>query len=80
MKEIVFCLDNDANATYSNGSPAPNWGQEAALNLSKKFAELNYMTSVETPLKKDVNDDLYTIRLLSKAQKEHELKDEYLDR
>ncbi|GAC40810.1 hypothetical protein [Paenibacillus popilliae] len=21
---IVFCLDNDANATYSNGSPAPN--------------------------------------------------------
>lgn len=58
IKEIVFCLDNDANATYSNGSPAPNWGQEAAQNYSQKYKSLNYETSVETPLFKDVNEDL----------------------
>lgn len=80
INEIVFCLDNDANATYSNGSPAPNWGQEAAINFSEKFAKLNHNTSVETPTKKDVNDDLYTIRVSSEAQKEHELKEGYLDR
>ncbi|MNO15986.1 hypothetical protein D3C76_56580 [compost metagenome] len=58
IKEIVFCLDNDANATYSNGSPAPNWGQEAALKLTEKYHNSGYATTVEIPINKDFNEDL----------------------
>lgn len=58
MKEIVFCLDNDANATYSNGSPAPNWGQEAALKFTEKYHSLGYTTTIEIPINKDLNEDL----------------------
>lgn len=58
LKEIVFCLDNDANATYSNGSPAPNWGQVAALKFIKKYTELGYVAINEKPYSKDINEDL----------------------
>lgn len=62
MKEIVFCLDNDANATYSNGTPAPNWGQEAALKFASKYADLGYETVIETPRDKDLNEDLFSLQ------------------
>lgn len=62
IQEIVFCLDNDANATYSNGSPAPNWGQEAAMNISKKFIQLDYTSFIDKPDNKDVNEDLLELR------------------
>jgi len=62
MTEIAFCLDNDNYATYHDGSPAPNWGQEAAFSFAQKYAALGYETSVETPKGKDVNEDLQTLR------------------
>lgn len=62
IKEIVFCLDNDANATYSNGSPAPNWGQEAARNLAITYQNSGYTTIIKTPKLKDINEDLIKIR------------------
>lgn len=64
VKEIMFCLDNDANATYSNGSPAPNWGQEAAVKYSIIYEDLGYRTSIEKPEHKDVNQDLLELRHL----------------
>jgi hypothetical protein len=61
IKEIVFCLDNDANATYSNGSPAPNWGQKAALSFETKYTGLDYVTTNEKSEGKDMNEDLLTL-------------------
>lgn len=58
IQEIIFCLDNDHNATFRNGSPAPNWGQEAAIKFTQKYAELGYQTSIQTPKRKDFNEDL----------------------
>ncbi|RAU91178.1 DUF3991 and TOPRIM domain-containing protein [Paenibacillus sp. YN15] len=58
MKEIVFCLDNDEFATYHNGSPAPNWGQEAAALFAQKYKDLGYKAYVEAPQSKDINEDL----------------------
>lgn len=68
IKEIVFCLDNDANATYSNGSPAPNWGQEAAVKYSVMYGDLGYRTSIEKPEYKDVNQDLLELRHLWQSE------------
>lgn len=51
-------MDNDAKATFKDGSPAPNWGQEAAYKFALKYSKLGYETSVETPVNKDVNQDL----------------------
>lgn len=62
IHEIVFCLDNDHNATFHDGSPAPNWGQEAAFKFFQKYSELGYYTSIELPSLKDFNEDLFTIR------------------
>lgn len=61
IKEIVFCLDNDKNATFSNGSPAPNWGQETAKKLVEKYALLKYQVINEVPIYKDFNEDLLYI-------------------
>ncbi|MDF2923887.1 MAG: hypothetical protein K0R57_2801 [Paenibacillaceae bacterium] len=58
IKEIVFCLDNDEFATYHDGSPAPNWGQVAAVSFAQKYTVMGYRTSVEIPEKKDINEDL----------------------
>jgi hypothetical protein len=63
VTEIIFCLDNDEHATYQNGSPAPNWGQEAALSFAQKYAVLGYLTSIEKPHEKDINEDLKKVRL-----------------
>lgn len=62
IHEIVLCLDNDHNATFRDGSPAPNWGQEAAFKFSQKYSELGYRTLTEKPLHKDFNEDLDTER------------------
>ncbi|MFS0723677.1 DUF3991 domain-containing protein [Paenibacillus sp. 1P07SE] len=62
IKQIIFCLDNDHNATFQNGSPAPNWGQEAAFKFVQKYAELGYATSIQTPTQKDFNEDLLSFR------------------
>lgn len=70
IKEFVFCLDNDSNATYSNGSPAPNWGQEAALKFAVKYADLGYTIIIETPDGKDVNEDLLSLSI--PAEQTHE--------
>jgi hypothetical protein len=58
VNEIVFCLDNDANATYSNGSPAPNWGQEAALKYTNKYNISECTATIQVPNTKDFNEDL----------------------
>ncbi|WP_197259002.1 DUF3991 and TOPRIM domain-containing protein [Paenibacillus dendritiformis] len=60
--EIVFCLDNDHNATFRDGSPAPNWGQEAAVKFAQEYSVLGYQTSIEKPIRKDFNEDLTAIR------------------
>lgn len=63
INEIIFCLDNDHNATFRDGSPAPNWGQEAAVKFAHKYKGLGYQTSIQTPQRKDFNEDLKAIRL-----------------
>lgn len=62
IQEIIFCLDNDYNATFKDGSPAPNWGQEAAFKFAQKYAEMGYQTSIQTPKHKDFNEDLVACR------------------
>jgi len=58
---IIFCLDNDADATYSDGSPAPNWGQEAAIKFADKYKALGYATLIESPKAKDFNEELIVL-------------------
>ncbi|RUT40363.1 hypothetical protein EJP82_25095 [Paenibacillus anaericanus] len=55
-------LVNDAHDSYSNGSPAPNWGQVAALKYAKKYAQLEYTVTIEIPKFKDTNEDLLAFR------------------
>jgi len=71
---IIFCLDNDADAVYSNGSPAPNWGQEAAIKFVAKYTTLNYQATLESPAGNDVNEDLQTLqyRLAENIQQEEQ--------
>lgn len=76
IKEIMFCLDNDANATYSNGSPAPNWGQEAASKYVTKYMNLGFSIIKEVPNNKDVNEDLYN---LLEAEQYHEINREHIE-
>ncbi|MBW4079964.1 DUF3991 domain-containing protein [Paenibacillus sp. S150] len=68
INEIIFCLDNDYNATYRDGSPAPNWGQEAAFKFTHKYDELGYQTSIQTPHNKDFNVDLVSLRQITEAK------------
>lgn len=62
ITDIIFCLDNDYDTTFHDGSPAPNWGQEAAFKFAQKYSELNYETSIQTPQYKDFNFDLTILR------------------
>lgn len=73
VEEIVFCLDNDADAIYSNGSPVPNWGQEAAIKYSKMYEDLGYRTSIEKPEYKDVNQDLLELRHLWQSEQKFDI-------
>lgn len=79
IREIVFCLDNDANATYSNGSPAPNWGQEAASKYARKYQDLGYFTIKETPNNNDVNEDLYKLRFFEATQHHETINSEHVE-
>ncbi|WP_141499711.1 DUF3991 domain-containing protein [Paenibacillus luteus] len=69
IQEIIFCLDNDYTATFKDGSPAPNWGQEAAFKFTQKYAELGYQTSTQTPQNKDFNEDLVAFRQAEREAK-----------
>lgn len=79
IEKIIFCLDNDVNAILQDGRLAPNWGQQAAYKFVEKYAKMHYKTSVDPPLYKDVNDDLYAIKHIGKKQ-DHELEEDSLDR
>jgi hypothetical protein len=61
IKRIKFEFDNDKDARYSDGRPAPNWGQQAAVQLADKYSKKGYSTEIETPSAKDVNEDLLFI-------------------
>ncbi|QWU13188.1 Toprim-like [Paenibacillus sophorae] len=74
ISEIIFCLDNDVNATFQDGSPAPNWGQEAAFKFASKYASLGYATSVETPIAKDVNEDLRARRYIIEEERKRKIE------
>lgn len=63
IKNITFAFDNDYDAKFSNGSPAPNWGQQAAEKLAEKYSKLGYATQIEKPTAKDWNDELMNIHL-----------------
>ena len=58
IKRIVFGFVNDMNATYENGQPAPNWGQEKANKLIHEYTERGYTCTKHTPLCKDFNEQL----------------------
>ncbi len=62
---LIFCLDNDKNATYANGNPAPNWGQMRATKLHDEYSALGYDCSIEMPINKDVNEDLMEMMMQS---------------
>lgn len=63
IKNIKFALDNDFDSKFSNGSPAPNWGQQAAEKFAAKYTEQGYTTSIEKPIAKDWNDELMNIHV-----------------
>lgn len=69
IQHIIFCLDNDHNATFRDGSPAPNWGQKAAFKFVQKYTELGYQTSIQAPQRKDFNEDLIAIRQAEREAK-----------
>jgi len=79
IKQIVFALDNDIDGKAPDGSLC-NHGQEAAVKFAAKYAELGYDTAVQTPSKKDWNEDLMNIRreqtLEKSADRENENEDE----
>ena len=63
IKELVFCLDND---------PA---GREAAVSMSRKYAETGYRTRIELPAGKDYNVDLQSFKKhFTRKDKIHEAR------
>ena len=46
VKELIFCLDNDEP------------GREASGIMTKKYADMGYLTQIELPSAKDYNEDL----------------------
>jgi hypothetical protein len=57
VKELVFCLDNDAP------------GREAAAVLARKYAAQGYTAQLELPTGKDFNEDLQALAAQRKATK-----------
>ena len=58
VKEIVFCLDKD------------HAGQEASYALAKKYADKGYSVMIDSPIKKDFNEELKVFQeLISEAQR-----------
>ena len=65
VKELVFCLDNDAP------------GREASGRLEKKYADKGYSTSASAPTGKDYNEDLAAL-LAQTSIARHNEKNELL--
>ena len=61
IKEIVFCFDNDLNGMDFDKKPK-NHGQVFAKKCADKFRELGYKTQIQTPIRKDWNEDLQYIQ------------------
>jgi hypothetical protein len=57
VKELVFCLDNDAA------------GREASRSLSHKYHEKGYNVRIEPPYHKDLNEDLTALLTQQKSLK-----------
>lgn len=55
---LNFCFDNDYNAVNKDGTPAPNHGQEFAIQCCKKYKAKGYIVKNICPKHKDFNDDL----------------------
>lgn len=70
IKKITFALDNDYEAKLPDGSPAPNWGRQAAEKFADKYKQLGYTTEIEKPYAKDWNDELLNIQLAERLLKE----------
>lgn len=70
IKNITFALDNDFEAKFSNGSPEPNWGQQAAEKLVEKYMQLGYTTNIDKPIAKDWNEDLLDMYMLERCTQE----------
>lgn len=58
IKRIVFCFDNDANATKKDGTPDVNHGQIAAERYRVEYERQGYETSILTPELKDWDEVL----------------------
>lgn len=61
--EIVFCYDNDMDGKLADGTPK-NHGQEMAVKMARKYADLGYDTMIQTPNSKDFNADLLWFKSL----------------
>ena len=72
IKKITFALDNDYEAKLPDGSPAPNWGQQAAEKFAAKYMQLGYTTEIEKPYAKDWNDELLNIQYIERVTKERQ--------
>ncbi|PYG84888.1 CHC2-type zinc finger protein [Ruminiclostridium sufflavum DSM 19573] len=70
IKKITFALDDDYGAKLPDGSPAPNWGQQAAEKFADKYRQLGYTTEIEKPYAKDWNDELLNIQFIECVEKE----------
>ncbi len=64
VRELVFCLDNDAP------------GREAAVSLARKYAQTGLRTRIELPSGKDYNEDLQAQIKRIQVEKRHEREDE----
>lgn len=61
IEEIVFCFDNDLNGMDHEKKPK-NHGQVFAKKCADKFTKLGYKSQIQTPVRKDWNEDLQYIQ------------------
>ncbi len=61
ITNIVFCFDNDTNGKDYNKMPH-NHGQIFSNKCADKFSKLGYKTQIQTPCRKDWNEDLQYIQ------------------
>lgn len=70
ITKIMFCLDNDYDAKFEDGRPAPNWGQEHAKEFSEHYTALGYQCLIDTPRGKDFNVDLCNMKYYLQQQEQ----------
>lgn len=61
ITEIIFCFDNDLNGVDFDKKPK-NHGQVFAKKCVDKFKGYGYKTQIQTPIRKDWNEDLQYIQ------------------